>query len=70
MKETRLMVKTDDTLNERYKKVKVAFDEFRGVLVDFQTMNPDDKILVGLTLGNLFNEIKSASNTIKERRKK
>jgi hypothetical protein len=64
------MVKIDDTLNERYKKVKAAFDEFRDVLVDFQMMSPDDKILVGLTLGNLFNEIKSATNTIKEGSKK
>lgn len=64
------MIKTDDTLNERYKKVKAAFDEFRDVLVDFQTMSPDDKILIGLTLGNLFNEIKSATKIVKERRKK
>lgn len=52
------------------RKIGSVFNKFKKVMSNLVTFGEDDEALVRLTLDNLFNEVVSATNVIKKRRKK
>ena len=51
-------------------KIIAVFKKFEKAMSNLATFGKDDEMTVRLTLDNLFNEIVSATNVIKKRRKK
>lgn len=51
-------------------KIIAVFKKFKKEMSNLVTFGKDDEMVIKLTLDNLFNEIVSAANVIKKRRKK